>query len=721
MRYLATLTVFLLAATTTLGATDPLRLEDSDAVAWRWTAKLMSWGPTNSGVRSEFDRPEPIERRVRELKELGVTVTQLNGLHWRNAHMDAMPNIKRYTRMLVDACHKAGIKVAEHHSTLLTGVRGQSSYGVRMFYQHPDWLARDVQYDDALTTYCINNPDFREYFFDYLRDYVRETDVDALQLDEINFCGPRACGCAHCRAKFKRDTGVALPDDDGDSFYEYDAKRYRFKNMNDPRVVAFIQWRTKCIVDFLRDVRREVNKVKPAVSLMIYSTHYGLVSYWPTHYNGDSLFAKAAVCDWLGTEIMSRNVYACPRAIHFYRKAMGSMGDELTSPIFAYVYHMHNPTIAKAGWALCAMNRQEALMDPIAGADMRYVGWGDRMSNRFAKPLSDIAVVFSEATRVWNKLAAYVPDLGGTSESLSDAHIQHDIISERSLRLEALRKYRLVILPRRQLPERRASGRAARLCPQRRPVARVGPYVVVQRSGRPAQGFRAGGSAERELSGLHQANLKLVRDGRGVSLPQAAFRVKVIDPSRSRVLATVADGQGNTVTPGVVETPYGKGWVYYDGVRLGACNYEDERTLNQKVRYERNEALHAEFVNVARTAYGETMPFRADGLTRKVFVTVCRQKAAGRDQVAVNLFNATGSQYAKGDTVTTKTIGNAWPKLAEDIRFDLALPAVASAYVASPDYEGRRPVRVESREGRQYVTVSRDDLVSFCTVYLNLN
>ena len=721
MRYLIAVLLLTVLIPSAWAAPEDYRLKDNDATAWRWNARLLSWATSNTGTRNEFDNRAVIRRRVKELKALGITAVQLNGLHCRNAYMDRMPKVREYMKMVVEECHRAGIRVIEHHSVTIASYRGQSGYGAKWLFAHPDWVQRDIQYGHAFANPCINNPHFRKYYFDYLCDYVRYTGMDGLKLDEAVFCSGRSCGCPHCRAKFKRETGLDIPRDTTDSFFAWDERRKLLKNRRDPRVARFIEWRTDCRTDFFTELRKRINTIKPDLTLMTYTTHYGLTSYYATIKGGASLFKTVRIHDWIGTEIMSRNVYACPRGVLFYRRAIAGLGNYGNVPVYGLVYHVNNPDIARMGWALNTMNRELTLTATIEGADMSYLGWPDLMDFRFARSEADIALLFSDANRVWGQMVSYKPDLGGYSQCLADAHIQHDIIVDGALDAERLRKYRLLIIPsvgcmsdaQAEVVRAYVSGGARLLI--------TGHSSKFTELGQERKDFALKDVMNVSFHKWAPKKSALKIEGEVVPIPSRIFRVRLVDPTRSQVLAETVDRNGNTVGPALVRTPYGKGEVFYEACRLGNYNYEEETTVNRTYRRSTDPVLHKVLLDLVRRAYDGPMPFEAQVIPEKVFVSVYRQKVKGKEQVLVHLLNATGSKMKAGQTVTRITPKDPWPALGKDLVFEIALPKFRNAYIVSPDYVGKRSVKVTRAGTRQKVTVNKKDLRWFSTVYFDMN
>ena len=697
---------------------------DEHAMAWRWDARFVSFSTSNEGTRSEFDNPQVIERRILELKKLGITVIQLNGLHERNVYLDRLPMLLRTTKMICDIAHRHGMKVIEHSDVTIMPYRNQTAYGYKLLLKNFDWFQRDVQFDHLINNPCINNPGFKKHYFDMITEYVGKTGVDGLKLDEVIFARGRACGCQHCRAKFTSDTGEVLPDDHTDPFFRSRGRGpgATFNNVNDRKLLKWLRWRSRTIGDWHIELRKAIDKVNPNVSFVKYTTHYGLTSPYSTFGSGGSIFQAARACDWFGTEIMSRNVYYCPRPVFFYRKIFSGLGEWADSPIYGGVYHINNPDIARMGWALTAMHRQHSLMATIEGADMTYMAWKDKMHLRLAHRLADIAILFSDNTRNWERMAGYLPDTGGYSECMSDAHIQHVFLMEQGLTLEKLKPHRLLLLPSTSCISDALAQTIREYVKQGGRLLITGHASLLDELGFPRKNFALADVINVDYDNRLVPKGCILKVGHWkIPIPLRGFAVKVADPGRATVLATIEDAKGTTLGPGIVQTRYGKGTVIYEACRLGAYNFESERTVRDTFSFQRNNRVHNLVMEIVRRAYGGSLPFEAAAsMPAKVFTTVYRQHVNGKEQVLVHLLNATGSDIKAGEKVPGTTPENAWPTLKKDISFSIKLRRFSDSYVVSPDFEGRRPVRVKPAGDRFQVTVDKKDLKWFSTVYFTL-
>ena len=225
-----------------------------------------------------------------------------------------------------------------------------------------------------------------------------------------------------------------------------------FHNYDSPLWVRWMKWRSRCVGDWRVIQRRALDEVNPNLCIMIYTTHYGVYGRAPWRDYGISLMEAARGCDFIGTEIMSRNVFDCYRPVFSFRKIKSAIGDHFGGAIWGLVYHSDDKNIAYFGWALQQMNRQTTWMDMIPGVDMlRYLDWPHQVKLDRVSSLADTAILFSAATR--NFARKYISfrhynffDTWGYSEIMDDGHIQHDFILDEDLEAKRLSRYKLVIV-----------------------------------------------------------------------------------------------------------------------------------------------------------------------------------------------------------------------------------------------------------------------------------
>lgn len=693
---------------------------DSDALAWRYDMKMGSFTGGCAGLVYELNTPELIERRVKEMQREGLNTIIVNGLHMHHCFLDRWPLVTRFVAKLAETAHSQGMKVIFHHDVPVLLYNGT---GLQHMLEHADWLARDIRHDrPTLRCYCIINPEFRRSYFERMTNLVRDTNIDGVMLDEASFAGKDFCGCEHCRRAFTAHTGFVLPREDTSDV---------FHNRSDPTWIAWLQWRQRAVGDWWVAMRKTFTTVKRDLCIMLYTTHYGFSNYWASRSFGSDLFEAARGCDFLGTEIMARNVYDAYHAVYAFRKAKSALGDHFGIPIWGLVYHVDDPVFAYFGWAMNHMNRQASWMSMIEGHDMsRFLDWPERMQNRFATPSSDVAIVFSSAARDFARMCSSTADPLGVAQCLTDAHVQYDFIIQHDL-LDAkkLRRYRLLVLASIGVmtPEQ-AQGI--------REYVRDGGALLATANAslQDGSGFLRENFQLADVFGVNLKNASMLKgprqiqfrkDGSTLEVPNAVVRVQARPPAV--VLADVVIN-AKPYSPAIVMNDHGKGRCVYVANPLGAVNYEVEWGAGREMTFEKNRLLADLLLQLVRQTATGRLSTEPVHVPEKVILNVCRQTLNGRESLLLHLLNATGAGVKHGETVPLnkdwERHGPAFPALTEDIVIDLWIgtdPQLPGGYIVSPDYEGRRQVEIEPRpDGYVRLTVGKQDLQAYAIVVLPL-
>lgn len=692
---------------------------DSDALAWRYDMKMGSLAGSCAGLLYDFHTPGLIERRVKEMANDGLNTIIINGLHMHHCFLHRWPRVTKFVQKLAEIAHQHDMKVVFHHDVPVVLYNGT---GLQHLLEHKKWLARDIEHDrPTLRCYCIVNPEFREAYFDRMERFVRDTDIDGGMLDEACFAGQSFCGCEHCRTAFTEHTGLVLPRRNTSEI---------FHNRDHPIWIAWLKWRKRAVGDWWVGMRKRITRVKRDFCFMLYTTHYGFSSNWASKSSGSDLCEAARGCDFLGTEIMARNVYDSCRAVYAFRKAKTAVGDHFGIPIWGLVYHVDDPTFAYFGWAMNHMNRQATWMSTIEGENMgRYLDWPGRMKSRFATTVSDVAICFSTDARDLARMFSPHADPIGASECLTDAHIQHDfILGKDLLDKRRLSRYKLVILASigvlsadqtQTLREYVAEGGALLATTN---ASLLGELGFLQPTFQLADVMGVDYVRASNLRGPLKVRMRA--DGSVLSVPSGAVRVKA--RNGAEIVADFLSSKGKPFYPAIVTNQYGHGHGLYFANAIGAMNYEREWGSGRKMTFEKNRAIADLFIQFVRKAATGPLDFNAVKMPEKVIANVCRQDVNGEATILVHLLNATGAGVRKGETVPLhkdwQKHGPAFPPLQEDLVFDIRVrEGVARASVVSPDYEGERPVKLtDLGNGCLRAAVSREDLHAYSIVYLRL-
>jgi len=692
---------------------------NSDGLAWRYDMKMGDFSGSCAGLVYELHTPELIERRVKEMLTAGFNTVCINGLHMHHCFLDRWPLVTKYVTKVAEVAHRHEMRVVFHHDVPVILYNGR---GLQHMLAHADWLARDIEHDrPTLRCYCIVNPEFRASYFARMERFARETGIDGVMLDEACFAGKSFCGCQHCRGAFTRETGCVLPrENDSEVFY----------NKDNPVWIEWLKWRKRVVGDWWVAMRKVFTGVRRDFCIMTYTTHYGFSGNWASTSFGSDIFEVARGCDFLGAEIMARNVYDSYRAVYAFRKAKAGLGDHYGVPIWGLVYHVQDPVMAYFGWAMNHMNRQTSWMTNIAGEDMRrYLDWPQRMRSRFARPMSDVAIAFTGSARDFPRMFSPSSDPLGVAQCLADVHIQFDFVVENDLLDKGrLQRYKILVLASLGVL---SSAQAETI---RQYVAEGGALLTTTNASLlNGIGFKQDNFQLADVMGVDYGPASFIRgpgkirareDGAVVTVPGASVRVKAREGAE--IVAELLNSKGEAFLPAIVANRYGRGRCAYAAFALGAANWETEWGVGRKMTFEKDRPLADLLVRLIRNTASGAFDVAAVQVPEKVLVNVCRQDVGGREAVLVHLLNATGAGVKKGETVPLHKDwakhGLPFPAVQEDLVLDVRTPGdVARAYVVSPDYEGERPVATAPvPDGRIRVTVAKADLQAYAIVYLEL-
>lgn len=222
------------------------------------------------------------DAKAKKMADSGINIVMtFSCTHFRWTMKQHWDIITKCLAKVVKACHKNGILVVEHHSSHLTfdpldeadWDRMGKTLNKRMSsidsweglreYVLPETTKGTESYrqidgrtgEYARTRYsgygkCFNNPEYKEAYFNYLEMIYRETKIDGIMTDDVQYFGDgHACTCRYCRKKFKQEFGYDLPQPgkDWDEFY------FDFEN---PIFVAWQQFKKNTTRRFQESVNK---------------------------------------------------------------------------------------------------------------------------------------------------------------------------------------------------------------------------------------------------------------------------------------------------------------------------------------------------------------------------------------------------------------------------------------------------------------------------------
>ena len=195
----------------------------------------------------DLDFPNPaVEERIRQkvaqAAAAKVELAIVFGFHFRWDFIYNFDLVHKVLAFAVNEYHKYGIKVIDHHSAVLNyrprnwqdrkdnfdrnhhhvPMTPDPAFIDNLYYAGKKLNSfRQLRVDDNtplfLPSYhcecfCTNNPDFRFAYKSYVQRLFAETNIDGLMCDDVGHYGHwGACGCPHCRAKYRLATDKALP------------------------------------------------------------------------------------------------------------------------------------------------------------------------------------------------------------------------------------------------------------------------------------------------------------------------------------------------------------------------------------------------------------------------------------------------------------------------------------------------------------------------------
>jgi hypothetical protein len=688
--------------------------QKSPAMAWRYDGFVGGMGPDNNGTFLEFDTPEKITRRLKELKALGINVVLLNGFLTRHAHDFHQERVTKTVAETVKIAHSLGMKVLDH---IELTILWNHEAALRVLTEHPDWFQRTIDTDTFLQGLCPLNPDYRKVWFERVKKHIDETNVDGIMIDEVCYHSIMSCGCHYCRAKFTQDTGLVLPIGEN-----VDAVNNKSSLLHK----VWMDWRQKEMGDWWVDFRKAVLKDRPNFCIMGYVCEAGILSDFDFQFAYD-LFAMARGNDFVGTEIMSSNVMDNYRYVFSTRRLYNLFREEYESPVWGLVYHQYDEYLAYFGWAMNNMLGQ-ATWDcyPIAHRPNtpNFLQWPENMDKRLARQIAEIAVIFSVKSRNFSPFEVPGRDSLGISQILSDNHIPHRFLTELSLEnLDRLKDFRLLILPSNCCMSDLEIQTIHKFAEKGGIVLLTGYTGLLDSYGMPRTKWAFADMLDCDISSENfwPAGTRIISANENDSVLYQKPLLKIEAGSKPvDILMNAVSLEGNVPGPVCVSKNIGKGKVIYLAAQPGTVCYQRDFRKGEEWTYELDRPMSKMFIELVKQAWGDRpMIFSPIRMPSNIIATCWAQDTAKGRRTLIHLLNATGAGIKKGEKIDNRKSQPAFPALKDDLVFEVELPEFTKGYLTSPDYNDRKPVKVEKIAISRYrITVSRESLKAYAIVVL---
>jgi len=200
--------------------------------------------------------------------------------YWPTAtgHMHgALKGKEDMIRQLVDKCRASGMAVVGYYSLI---------YNTYEEDRHPEWKLANKDGSSSRTNggryglCCPNNMEYREFVFKQIAEMLDYFTLDGMFYDMLFW--PYTCYCDSCRDRYRKETGMEIPDE----------------NWNDPNWMTFYHKRYEWMGEFAMTVTKETKRINPNLSVE-HNYASGVAGDW---HNGAGEPVNEA-CDYTGGDL----------------------------------------------------------------------------------------------------------------------------------------------------------------------------------------------------------------------------------------------------------------------------------------------------------------------------------------------------------------------------------------------------------------------------------
>lgn len=670
------------------------------ATEWRWTNPINALGPGNAGSFYEFETEEAINRRLDELESSGFRTLLLNGLLIRHAFPEEHERIQRTVTLIARLAHQRGMKVLDHFDLTVVPNMGAA---FQQYVENIEWALRDVCSAQVTRGYCINNPNFLNAFLERTLDYVKETNIDGLMLDEVSFHEPVFCGCEHCRTKFYHDTGLTLPVDE----ISPDLLNSESRLWN-----QWLLWRTERQPDFPSQVMAAIQKFRPDFVWMRYGAPITYTSSRSAQRTGSHRNGPGGYSNYMGIETIGGNIHVRHRFNMVSGLIYSGRAKPYQVPTYILIYPSSEASMAYAGWIMGNMHGQLLWLiggnKEIEADSRRYLDWKDNMDIRSVRPVADAGVFYSLSSRDFSRdPKRFEEEIIGMCQQLDDLHLPYQVLFDPDFTFENLKQYPLIILPGVSAIRDEQLEIVREYILQGGKVLATGYLATEDEIGFAREQWPVGSWLNVSLAGEINGKLQLQGNVFQESVVQyEGPSLKVVrrpGDTASAIHATL-DQQGNSAV-GIVSRTIGKGLLVWAVPGLGAANYEADGRVGQLWNFRENRKSLDVLQRLLNATLGDSATFHAVQIPEAVKMRLYRSHEAAQQTYYIHLYNATGGVVREqGKTMSATPPKEVFPALDKELIMDLRLPE-GKQYQAewtTPDYPGKEVYAVKEREKGRY-------------------
>ncbi|NLO07676.1 MAG: hypothetical protein GX131_17790 [candidate division WS1 bacterium] len=671
---------------------------------WTYNMAFIQWGGSNDADRFYTNTPEECEARAAAIAAAGYTAVICSGYHFRLNWLERDEGVRDVMRMIVDACHRHGLKVIEHMDLTIVYYDAYP-----LAWANPDWF--QLHAADMMTRhriFCLNNPDFQRFYVDYAQQWQRETGLDAWQMDEVSWVGGRGfCGCRWCREKWRAEKGRDYPAIEAPGFFD--------AALADPEYREWMQWRGKSINDFYDVVREGLTAINPDVQIFDYTTaSQSSPGSWT---RGAPYDVQVASVDTIGTELNPVPFQSYPYIADLLaqRRALGEASGttnwakfDITRPSAYFCWAFGRTVGHSIWWSLQPDNEDPRPQD--------LLNWPWQMDDQSARLDPDIGVLLSGSTRDLDyDFDYYDTEFRGWMQALLlGPFAARPIIESELTEPGALDRYRLIVLPN-----------ATAISPEQKTAL----MDYVRAGGKLLLTYEAG---TRNHDGTPSDDPLLTEAG--VTLLEGNLSTETLPEGWPDIpVRRVAIAEDALVVHGFVPNDpraaplitlrqVGDGEIWYAAVKGGKLAYE---TSQLPGNYARGGGYKPPLVpeaiggiqDVAAQILGDAPHFSVEGLEATgLLATVYRAERDGRPARCIHLLNCTGRSLREGDEIAFDHDNP--PPMPPLPQLTLRLPGgVAEAVLATPERPEPLTLTAVAAESVTMVTIPAESFSTYAVVW----
>ena len=343
-----------------------------------------------------------------------------------------------------------------------------------------------------------------------------------------------------------------------------------------------------------------------------------------------------------------------------------------------------------------------------------YRQFKGNMDLKKAMPVADVALLFSTNSRDFGGGFNYTSELMGTAQTLGSMHVPYNIVGEMNLSLEALSKYKVLVL-----------GCSSAL--KKETVEIVKKFA--ENGGIVYLTTTAGWENEFGMRDKWAFYDVFGYDiNRGFSRPN-----RIIDPETNQPVKLnfqpyyshpdYAAGTRPTKSllwgindkdqkyPLMIEKKYGKGTFFYQPITLAFHLNAPEGYVGKKFDFQIDPWLDKTFRNLLSQIIGDAA-YWSTNAPDLLLTTIYRQD----NETIIHFLNAMAGAPAFNTPVEYGVPEPAFPPLQEDVTFTIPCVNPARVYAVSPDFDGEIDLKFTVANGKLTATLPKQYMYVYTLV-----